>query len=347
MKPGFPVRNVLLFAAFLIIIRILGGGGLVVWADPVPEEWVREWPRTDFSRSSVEFSEILSGGPPKDGIPAIDNPRFRPAREIRDLDPREPVIVLNMKGEARAYPLRILMWHEIVNDQIGDVPVAVTYCPLCNAAVAFDRRIEGRVLDFGVSGKLRHSDMVMYDRQTESWWQQFVGEGIVGVMTGMRLRHLPAVLRPFSAFRAAFPGGRVLIPPDRRVRPYGDNPYAGYDRATAPFLYDGRYDGPGLPLSYVISVGKEAWLLEDIRRAGRIDHGNLRLEWRAGMNSALDSRRIAKGRDIGFVNVRRLLPGGSHEEVPHHMTFAFAFKAFHPDGVIHSTAREDGKAPSP
>jgi len=108
--------------------------------------------------------------------PALDAPRFAPVFATTFIEPREPVIELTVGGETRAYPLQILIWHEIVNDELGWLPVAVTFCPLCNTAIAFDRRVEGRTLDFGTTGKLRHSDLVMYDRQTESWWQQFGGD---------------------------------------------------------------------------------------------------------------------------------------------------------------------------
>ena len=144
-----------------------------LYADP--NFWKYEWPKTDFSKSSVEFIEILSGGPPKDGIPSIDDPKFLPINEVDGLNAKESVISVKVKGVVKAYPLRILMWHEIVNDTIGDVPIAVTYCPLCNAAIVFDRRLEGgKTLDFGTTGKLRNSDLIMYDRQTETWWQQYI-----------------------------------------------------------------------------------------------------------------------------------------------------------------------------
>ena len=139
----------------------------------VPFGWKVEWRNTDFAKSTIDFSEVMSGGPPKDGIPAIDTPQFKTVSEIDDIQDREPVISLAINGDARAYPLRVLTWHEIANDTVGGVPVAVTFCPLCNAAIVFDRRLaDGRVLDFGTTGKLRNSDLVMYDRQTESWWQQ-------------------------------------------------------------------------------------------------------------------------------------------------------------------------------
>jgi len=127
------------------------------------------WPRTDFSKRNIELSEVQSGGPPKDGIPSIDKPVLTVQAEADTwLDPREPVIAVTIKGQVRAYPLQILLWHEIVNDEIAGFPISATYCPLCDTAVVFDRQVNDKVLEFGVSGKLRNSDMVMYDRQTES-----------------------------------------------------------------------------------------------------------------------------------------------------------------------------------
>ncbi|WP_197433661.1 MULTISPECIES: DUF3179 domain-containing protein [unclassified Bradyrhizobium] len=211
-----------------------------------PASWRAEWPRTDFSRHTVPLQEIKSGGPPKDGIPPIDAPRFERlsngaasgwAARIVDT---EPVISLAIRDDARAYPLSVLIWHEIVNDLIGGTPVAVTYCPLCNASLVFDRALENRVLDFGTTGKLRNSDLVMYDRQTESWWQQFAGDAIVGVLSGKHLRLIASRVEAFSRFRQRFPNGQVLIPNDPRARNYGRNPYVGYDaNGQKPFLYDG------------------------------------------------------------------------------------------------------------
>ena len=200
-------------------------------ADPV--SWRSEWPRTDFSRHNVPFAEIRSGGPPKDGIPSIDAPRFErmqlgnPTGWSGALGDNEPVIALSIGDDARAYPLRVLIWHELANDMVGGTPVAITYCPLCNAALVFERVVNGRVLDFGTTGKLRHSDLVMYDRQTESRWQQFTGESIVGAMTGQRLRLIPSRLESFGGFRQRFPEGQILVPNDPKARNYGRNPYPG------------------------------------------------------------------------------------------------------------------------
>ncbi len=299
-----------------------------------PNIWRGEWPDTDFTKHSVDLGEIMSGGPPKDGIPSIDDPKFVAVAESEDLLPREPVIGLTVNGESRAYPLRILTWHEIVNDVIGGVPVAVTYCPLCNAAIVFDRRVEGRVLEFGTTGKLRRSDLVMYDRTTESWWQQFLGEAIVGELTGTRLEMLPARLESWERFSKRHPDGQVQVPNNPNMRSYGNNPYSGYDSARRPFLYRGDYPEGIAPMAYVVAVGDEAWSLDLLREKGRIESGDLVLTWEAGKASALDTRAIPEGRDIGNVVAQRQGAAGP-EDVVYDLTFAFVFHAFRPDGTIH------------
>ena len=299
-------------------------------ADPVL--WRSEWPDTDFSKHAVPLDEILSGGVPKDGIPPIDAPRFAPIADVARLyKGTEPVITVVVDGEARAYPLGILMTHEIVNDTLAGRPIAVTYCPLCNSAVVFDRAVAGRVLSFGVSGKLRHSDLVMWDRQTESWWQQFTGTGIVGEMTGVELTMLPVRVESFDRFRKRFPKGDVLLDP--RGGP-GFNPYAGYDSTDRPFLYRGAFPEGIRPLEYVVAVGDTAWALPLLQRARRIEAGDLVITWQPGQNAAMDRTDIAEGRDIGNVVVQRRVDGRLVDAV-HDLTFAFAFHAFHPDGTIH------------
>ena len=296
--------------------------------------WKLEWPKTNFGKTSVNLDEIQSGGPPKDGIPSIDNPKFVPVAKVKDLADSEPVVGLIINGKARAYPLRVLTWHEIVNDELGGVPVTVTYCPLCNSAIAFDRRLDGKVLDFGTTGKLRNSDMVMYDRQTESWWQQFLGEGIVGEMTGKRLKAIPARLESFANFKKRAPGGDVLVPNDPGKRNYGANPYTGYDTSAYPFLYQGDMPKGINPMVRVVVVEGEAWSLPLLRSKGTIEKGDLRLSWKAGQNSALDTRDIRQGRDVGNVVVRRM-KNGKARDVVYDVTFAFVFNAFFPGKTIH------------
>ncbi len=169
------VRNFRHLGLGIVVVGLLSGFVHVIdeARAQTPQAWRFEWSKTDFNKTSIDLGEIISGGPSKDGIPSIDAPRFIAASKVshQDLGPTEPVIGVVINGKARAYPLRILTWHEIVNDELAGVPITVTFCPLCNSAIVFDRRLNGRVLDFGTTGKLRNSDMVMYDRQTESWWQ--------------------------------------------------------------------------------------------------------------------------------------------------------------------------------
>lgn len=169
---------------------------------------------TNWNRRTIEFDELLSGGPPRDGIPSLDNPGFVNAEEAATwLAGNDGFIALEIDGDARAYPLQILTWHEIVNDTVGDVPVAVTFCPLCNSALTFDRRFddgnEVRTFEFGTSGLLRNSDLVMYDRSTETLWQQFTGEGLVGDLAGEQLTFVASSIVSFDDFRQAHPDGLI------------------------------------------------------------------------------------------------------------------------------------------
>ena len=206
-----------------------------------------EFPKTDFDNRIVDLSEIMSGGPPRDGIPAVDEPRYASTADAGEwLDPDEPVVAVVVGAEARAYPLQILIWHEIANDSLGGIPIAVTFCPLCNSAIVFDRRLDGEVLDFGTTGRLRLSDLVMYDRQTETWWQQLTGTGLVGEHAGRELIRLPAAIVAWRDFRSAYPGETVLSRETGHSRRYGANPYAGYDSSTQPFLLRSTPD-PRLP----------------------------------------------------------------------------------------------------
>lgn len=316
-----------------IMIRILASALLVsalsataLGADP--NDWASEWPRTDFSKSRVSFDEIMSGGPPKDGIPAIDSPEFGPAAQETRLIGVEPVLTLEIGRDVRAYPIRYLMWHEIANDVVAGVPVAVTFCPLCNTAMVFDRRLADQTLSFGVSGKLRASDMIMYDRQTESWWQQALGQGIVGYHTGAELRQLPAVMESWDQFRARHPSGLVMLEPGFS-RSYGMNPYEGYDSLAQPFLFSGENPPHDIaPLARVVRVGSRAWPLARIREMGTLSEAGVTLSWQSGQASALDKAAIGEGTDVGTVRVT----DSAGQPLVHDMPFAFAFHAFHPSG---------------
>lgn len=335
----FVLRTVFVAAAVVLIASLYQGTAASnPFGDSVPNSWRGEWPDTDFTKSTVRFDEIISGGPPKDGIPSIDEPQFTNVGSIKTIPETEPVITLTVAGETRIYPLRFLTWHEIVNDRIGGVPVAVTYCPLCNAGIVFDARLGDGELTFGTTGKLRKSDLVMYDRQTESWWQQFSGQAIVGQLTGQTLKMLPSRMEAFGLAKSRHPDAQVLTLQSTFSRPYGSNPYVGYDTAVRPFLFAGELPPDIDPMMRVVVVDEKAWTLPLLQNKGRIEDGDLVISWRPGQNSALDTRFIYKGRDVGNVTVQRLVAkeGGDSglEDQVHHVTFAFVFHAFHPEGQL-------------
>ena len=267
-----------------------------------------QW-RTDFSKHSVDYDEIFSGGVPKDGIRSIDRPKFIPI----DPDPpwladQEPVISLEVNGDARAYPIQILTRHEIVNDVVGGVPVIVTFCPLCNTAIAFDRTVNGRILEFGVSGLLRFSDLVMYDRSTETWWQQIGGEAIVGELTGTKLRQLPASIISWKDFRTTFPNGKLLSTDTGFNIAYGRNPYPGYDDINdLPFLFLGPEDGSLRAMERVVTVDMEGEAaaypfleLENVLVVtDTVGGAPIAVFFAKGTVSGLDSNIIAFSRDVG------------------------------------------------
>lgn len=276
---------------------------------------------TDFSIHSVPYDEILSGGVPKDGIPAIDQPVFVNIGEAEEwLEEVEPVIQVVIQDEAKAYPLQILTWHEIVNDSLAGTPIVVTFCPLCNTAIAFNRTVDGQVLDFGTTGRLRFSNLIMYDRQTETWWQQAEGKGIAGTMTGTQLEFVPAAIISWEEFKAAYPDGQVLSRDTGFSRSYGRNPYIGYDDVNRPpFLYDGPAIPDKLPpvarvLAVELNSDSIAYPYETLSSLSvindRVGEEEIAVFWSAGTSSALDAGIIAEGRDVGTASAySRVLDG--------------------------------------
>lgn len=323
------MNHIRTLAAILIAIAIPLAAAGAALADPAPKAF-ENW-KTDFAVHSVPLSDIRSGGPPKDGIPAIDEPLFVPIGEDTVLTDRDPVMALEINGDARAYPLYVLMWHEIANDVVGGKPVAVTFCPLCNSTIVFDAELGGKTLDFGTTGRLRNSDLVMYDRQTETWWQQFSGEAIIGEMTGEKLRKVPSTVMPFGQFKKRYPDARVLVPNNPETRRYGANPYRHYDTADRPFLYAGAMPEGIEPMERVVVIehGNQPIIatINAIRSSGSMERDGLTITWQEGMASALDNGVISQGRDVGFVEVS----DKDGKPIVHDVTFAFVAHAFHPE----------------
>ena len=281
--------------------------------------------RTDFARHAVPLREITSGGPGKDGIPALDHPRFVGIGAARRfLGAVEQVAVVRVGRAVKAYPLEIMIWHEIVNDRLAGRPIAFTYCPLCNSTVALSRRAAGRTLSFGTTGNLRGSDLVMYDRQTESWWQQITGQAIVGKLTGTRLRILPSQILSFARFERLYPNGRVLSIHTGYSRPYGQNPYVGYDQPQSPPFGLPTHSNPALPPKErvaVVATGKhsatiypfsrlerEAPVDDRIPRAGAVAERPIVVFFDPKLVSPLDGPEVSLGREVGTAAVfsRRL-----------------------------------------
>lgn len=265
----------------------------------------------------IDPSEIRSGGPPPDGIPPIDDPQFVSVTDADVyLNDPEPVLVVDIDGDVRAYPIQIMMWHEIVNDTVGGVPLSVTYCPLCNSAVTFERTIRGVETTFGTSGSLYIANLVMYDRATETLWNQIDGRAVVGLLTGEVLTQVPSATVSWGDFKASRPDAKVL---DRErtgaSRSYGTNPYTGLDDPNGqPFLFNGEVDVRAKAMQRIVAIEGStqavAWALDALSAdaeanvtVGEIDGEPLTIFWKAGEASALDARDIASGRDVGTVGV--------------------------------------------
>ena len=281
---------------------------------PIPSFRTDGWD-TNFCLHSVPYDEIFSGGPPRDGIPPIDSPRFETVESADDwIEDVEPVIYLDIDGDIRAYPLQILIWHEIVNDEVGSQPISVTFCPLCNTALVFKRpEINGEVLDFGTSGNLRYSDLVMWDRQTETWWQQFNGEAIVGDLTGTKLQFLASAIISWEDFKTKYPDGQVLSIETGFSRNYGRNPYPGYDNINSyPFAFAGDLNEDLPAMARVVGIllenGSGGAFPLDLLMKEQVLNEELGdtpivLFWKSGTASAVDSSTIDGGRDIGASGV--------------------------------------------
>ncbi len=268
---------------------------------------------TAYSKHNIDLSTLMSGGPPKDGIPSVDNPSFVSVGEASNwVSPEEPVILLEHKGTARAYPLQILTHHEIVNDRVAGTPVAVTFCPLCYSALVFERTLDGEPVEFGVSGLLRNSDLVMYDRKTETLWQQLTGKAIVGDLAGRTLTQIPSQIVSFRQFGETHPDGAVLSRDTGHDRPYGRNPYAGYDDIdNKPFAYRGPTDDRLPPMAKVVAVtigDRYKAYPHSKTEKKRVLHDTvagrpLAVFHAPGAVSALDAAEIAESKETGSTGV--------------------------------------------
>lgn len=299
---------------FVSLLVVLAFAGAAVAQDrtSIRESDFFEW-KTNTEKRSINLNDLISPGMPRDGIPAIDNPRFVTVKDARDwLFPSEPVITLQVNGINRAYPLEILIWHEVVNDRIGGVPVVITFCSVCNSAIVFKRKLGPRVLSFGIAGFVHAANMVLYDRETESWWQQFTGEAVVGDLTGKKLSRLPAQVISFAQFSSTFPRGEVLSRQTGYKRDYGRNPFIRYDNIEGhPSHFRGKPDARLIPMEKVIGIeigDKAKGYPYRISKARRVIHDRIGSQeivifHADGATSALDAEDMKKSREAGSTGV--------------------------------------------
>lgn len=278
----------------------------------------------DLSKSLVPVDQIFSGGPPRDGIPALTDPRFERARGADWMRSGDRILALERDGVAKAYPLRILNWHEVVNDVIGDDPVVVTYCPLCGTGMAFDAVVDRRHLEFGVSGLLYNSDVLMYDRRSESLWSQIQRQAVTGPMRGRRLELLPLVHTTWGLWREEHPDGLVLSRRTGHDRDYDGDPYLTYARSSGTMFpvshEDGRLPEKAMVLGITRGNAAVAFPLESLEARprpvrARVGDGELFVYWFADSWTAFATT----------------LDG---EKVPATLAYWFAWSAFHPETAV-------------
>lgn len=317
---------------------------------------------TDGEKHLVPLDKIVGGGPPPDGIPSVDDPAFAAAQDAGFVSDSDLVIGLSINGDARAYPLFILVWHEIVNDRVGGVPVAVTYCPLCFTSQVFERVLDGEEAEFGTSGKLYNSNLVMYDRLTGTYWSQALGAAIKGELTGSMLETIPFDVISWGDWRRLYPDTVVMTTDTGHPRPYGADPYGGYYTDSSIMFPvendDQRMHPKEIILGFGIGGAYKAYRQSDIEAAGAIndrigDREVLLVSFHDGNSRAFE--RTAGGQILSFEStgesltdsqtgsrwnyeglaVSGSLEGRQLERLAFSPGFWFEWVAFHPDTEVY------------
>lgn len=275
----------------------------------------------DLADSTIPIRDIRSGGPPRDGIPSIDNPRFVAASDVDFLKKDDFVLSVTIAGETRAYPLRILDRHEIVNDRIVDAAFMATYCPLCATAMVFSREFGGKVLEFGVSGLLYQSDVLMYDRQTESLWSQLGMKAVSGPMADTPLRWMPSTQMTWSEWKAAYPGGQVLSDQTGFGRNYSQTAYENYRNSPGTMFPVPQHRTELKPKEMVFGI-----ILNGQAKAYPIR----RLEKRRAFTDRVGGIELSVhyDRTAQQITVKKESTG---EPIPSVQAYWFAWQAFYPD----------------
>lgn len=273
----------------------------------------------------VDPSKILSGGPPKDGIPSIDILKFVPLSEAdRWIEDNELVLAIIYKGVKRVYPLQILVWHEIVNDTIAGDPILITYCPLCGSGIAYRRSLDGEAVEFGTTGKLYNSNLVMYDRKTDTWWAQIDGKAIVGELTGRELTEISIDTVTWREWKKGHPDSKVLSRDTGFSRNYGHDPYGSYYEDSF-LMFPVEHDDQRIhPKTVIFGIEVEgvnkAYKEQDVIRRGTFEDSVAGVPVRISRDGA------------GIVTFTDLESG---REIVKERDFWFAWYAFHPDTLVY------------
>ena len=279
----------------------------------------------DISDALVPKSQIERGGPPRDGIPALTRPSMLAASEVSYLKPADRVLALSLNGESRAYPIRILNWHEVVNDTIGGRGVVISYCPLCGTGMVFEAQVNEQNLDFGVSGLLYNSDMLLYDRQTSSLWSQIRAQAISGPLKGSKLSLIAADYTSWQDWREQHPDGLVLDKNTGHSRNYSRDPYAGYENVSTLYFQvqnrDQRFHEKALVVGLIIDGKAKVWPLSELEKVG-----NWPLQDTVGTTSVRLTYR-AKDKSVTIVDAKGM-------RLPAVPAYWFAWVAFYPDTQV-------------
>lgn len=304
---------------FLITILL----GVIAYAGYL---WAQEFNGFEIDRSTalIPLDEIHSGGPPKDAIPALDKPRFLMSTDREVPRGGERVLGLNYNGVAKAYPISIMNWHEIVNDHFGNKAVAVTFCPLCGSGVAYDANVSGKEMTFGVSGLLYNSDVLLYDPQTESLWSQIMSRAVSGPMVGEKLEILPLIQTTWTDWLKQYPDTLVLSRDTGYSRDYGRDPYTGYEDSHGVWFpvkhTDRRYHPKERVLGVEIDGRFKAYPFAELSKTDGV------------VEDVLAGKRIRVHFNDSSLSAR--LTDEKGDEMPAIMSFWFAWYAFHPDTEV-------------
>ena len=274
----------------------------------------------------VDPDKIISGGPPKDGIPSIDKPKFVSVEEAdKWIQDNELVLAIIYKGVKRVYPLQIMVWHEIVNDNIAQDPLLITYCPLCGSGIAYERKINGEEVEFGTSGKLYNSNLVMYDRKTDTYWTQIDGLAVVGELTGTKLIPVSIDTVVWRDWKKANPESLVLSQDTGFERPYGKDPYGSYYETSFLFFPVENRDDRVHPKTVVFGIKVDgifkAYKEDDLKELKVIE------------DTVNEVKIKVERNDSGVVKITNTVTG---EEIVKERDFWFAWYAFHPDTQLYT-----------